>query len=355
MANTTSNAGLFFQSDADLAKEKAKQAKMNYTVGDAMQISTKVLAIKIVQGKYAFVAESGSMAKRIHLETKKVSKIYRGHTAPVTCLALSHDGAILWTGSWDKTIKKWDAKTGDCLATLQGHSDFVKCLALVGDRLYSGSADTHIRQWDTATDACLATMKHHGRSVEALTATADHLFSASSDRSIAQWSLASLQVEKSFNGHDTNVTCLLVSPEDDLWSGSADKTVRRWNIETGEVDTTLTHPERVKSIVLCGPYVVTGCSDDNIYVWDIATGQRKHTLEGHFDEVGCLDAAGAIVYSGSLDNSLRRWEMTNAALKRYEDEATQRKLKLEPKKPSGTEMTEEEERELMELLSDDDE
>lgn len=28
----------------------------------------------------------------------------------MTSLALSPDGSILWTGSWDKTIKKWDTK-----------------------------------------------------------------------------------------------------------------------------------------------------------------------------------------------------------------------------------------------------
>ncbi|ORX55556.1 WD40 repeat-like protein [Hesseltinella vesiculosa] len=354
MANVTNNAGFFFQTDAELAKEKEKQAKCNYTVGDAMQLSTKALDLKVVQqGKYAFVAESGSMAKRIHLDTKKVGKIYRGHAAPVTSIALSQDGEVLWTGSWDKTIKKWDTKSGECLATLQGHSDFVKCLEVVGNRLYSGSADTDIRQWDVNTHECLAVMKHHGRSVERLVAAPPgYLYSASSDRSIVRWDLTTLEVNKIYEGHETNVTCLVISPEDDLWSGSADKTARRWNPETGEVDTVLQHSERVKSITLLGPYVVTGCSDDNIYVWDIASGKLKHTLEGHFDEVGCLGAFGSVVYSASLDNSLRRWTMTPAALAKYEEEARMRKMKIEPK-ADGPQMTEDEERELMELLEDD--
>ena len=36
------------------------------------------------------------------------------------------------------------------------------------------------------------------------------------------------------------------------------------------MDTVLQHPDRVKSIAVVGPYVVTGASDDAIRVWDIA-------------------------------------------------------------------------------------
>jgi len=31
------------------------------------------------------------------------------------------------SGSEDKTLKVWDVATGECLATLKGHSDFVRC------------------------------------------------------------------------------------------------------------------------------------------------------------------------------------------------------------------------------------
>ena len=31
------------------------------------------------------------------------------------------------SGSEDNTLKVWDIETGKCLATLKGHSDFVRC------------------------------------------------------------------------------------------------------------------------------------------------------------------------------------------------------------------------------------
>ncbi|CAO3622241.1 unnamed protein product [Cunninghamella blakesleeana] len=355
MANVSVHSGHFFQSDAEIQKEQEKLAKYNYTLGDAIKLSSKALDLIIVQqGKYAFVAEFGSDAKRIHIETGKVSKAYKGHKGPVTSLALSNDGQYLWTGSWDKTIKKWDAKTGECLATLEGHSDFIKCLLVVGQHIFSGSADHHIRQWDINSYECLAVLKEHHRSVETLTISNDGLFlySGSSDRLILKWNLSTLQVDLKLEGHDTNVTCIRMSEDDELWSASADKTVRRWNTSTGKVDTVLKHNDRVKSLVLLGPYIITGSSDDNIYVWDIASGLLKCTIEGHFDEVGCLCALGSTVYSASLDNSIRRWSVTDAALKEY-NEARNKNKKKEEETKGGNELTEEEERELLELMGDD--
>ncbi|CAO3611905.1 unnamed protein product [Cunninghamella echinulata] len=233
--------------------------------------------------------------------------------------------------------------------------DFVKCLLVVGNYLFSGSADAHIRQWDINSHECLAVLKQHSRSVETLSVSNDgqFLYSGSSDRSILKWNISNQQVELTLTGHDTNVTCIRMSDDDELWSASADKTVRRWNTATGKVDTLLKHNDLVKSLVLLGPYVITGCSDDNIYVWDIASGSLKCTIEGHFDEVGCLRASGSTVYSASLDNSLRRWSVTDAALKEYNEARTKNKKKEESK--GSNEMTEEEERELLELLDEEEE
>ncbi|KAI8142240.1 WD40-repeat-containing domain protein, partial [Fennellomyces sp. T-0311] len=361
MVNVASEAGNFFQTDAELKKQKEKEAKYNYTEGDCMQLSTKALAL-LVTGKHAFVGESGFNAKRINLEvfppsffettriryspfclqSKKVAKLYKGHTGPVTCVALSHNKKILWTGSWDKTIKKWDAKTGECLATLQGHSDFVKALLVVGEYIYSGSSDSTIRQWNMETLECKATLKKHSRAIESLAADAKYLYAASSDRLISKWDRETNECVAIFDEHDTSVYCIRVW-DDEMWSASADKTVRRWNTETGAVDTVLQHPDRVKSVAIVGPYVVTGASDDAIRVWDIASGKLVSTIDGHFDEVGCLDVDGTTLYSASLDCSLRRWTITASALKEYNDK---------PKKTAVVEsgLTEEEERELAELM-----
>lgn len=83
------------------------------------------------------------------------------------------------------------------------------------------------------------------------------------------------------------------------------------------------------------------------------------TIEGHFDEVSSLDISGSTLYSGSLDCSVRQWALTAAAIKKY-NETREAKLKrleqerLEEEQKKGG-MTEEEERELAELMMSDEE
>ncbi len=71
------------------------------------------------------------------------------------------------SGSHDKTIKIWNIDTGECLKTLKGHKDDVRCLmSLDSDTFVSGSWDKTIKIWKN--DACLKTLKGHSSWVTAL-------------------------------------------------------------------------------------------------------------------------------------------------------------------------------------------
>jgi hypothetical protein len=65
-------------------------------------------------------------------------------------VAFSPDGARLATASWDKTARLWDARTGEELLVLKGHTDEVHavCFSPDGTRLATASADNTARLWD---------------------------------------------------------------------------------------------------------------------------------------------------------------------------------------------------------------
>ena len=50
----------------------------------------------------------------------------KGHTAQVFGVAFSPDGRRIVTGSYDKTVKVWDAATGQELLVLKGHAGLVR-------------------------------------------------------------------------------------------------------------------------------------------------------------------------------------------------------------------------------------
>ena len=74
----------------------------------------------------------------------------------------------------DKTLKVWDVETGECVATLEGHSrarvaastDWLRrSIALpcfrTGARVVSASDDKTLKVWDVATGECVATLEGH--------------------------------------------------------------------------------------------------------------------------------------------------------------------------------------------------
>jgi WD40 repeat protein len=69
----------------------------------------------------------------------------------VSSVAFSPDGTRIVSGSFDTTLRLWDAKSGEPIgAPLKGHESRVMSVAFspYGTRIVSGSFDTTLRLWD---------------------------------------------------------------------------------------------------------------------------------------------------------------------------------------------------------------
>ncbi len=75
-----------------------------------------------------------------------------GHKRQVMCLAFAPDGKHILSGSQDMTLKLWDAAEGKAITTLEGHKNWVNCVAFRDDRTaVSSSDDLTVRVWDLQT------------------------------------------------------------------------------------------------------------------------------------------------------------------------------------------------------------
>jgi WD40 repeat protein len=139
----------------------------------------------------------------VEVEWNACLQTLEGHGHSVSSVAYSPDSQRLASGSADKTIKIWDAASGQCLQTLQGHSGSVWSVAFSpdGQRLASGSADKTIKIWDAASGRCLQTLQGHGGSVWSVAFSPDgqQLASGSADKTIKIWDAASWQCFKTLN------------------------------------------------------------------------------------------------------------------------------------------------------------
>ena len=87
----------------------------------------------------------------------------------VVAVAFSPDGQRIVSGSEDKTLRLWDAKSGAPIgAPLRGHDDAVSSVAFSpdGQRIVSGSGDKTLRLWDAKSGAPIgAPLRGHDEAV----------------------------------------------------------------------------------------------------------------------------------------------------------------------------------------------
>jgi Planctomycete cytochrome C/WD domain, G-beta repeat len=160
------------------------------------------------------------------------------HADWVMDIAWSPDGAKLASASRDKTSKVFDAKTGDSLVTFNGHGEPVFGVAFApdGQQVVTSGRDKQLRVWKTADAAEVRKIGGFGNEVLRLQVTADGLvYSSSADKTARLHKLADGSQVRVYSGHQDWVYSVAFHPgTKKLATGSYDGEVRIWNADDGK-------------------------------------------------------------------------------------------------------------------------
>ncbi|MCK6579426.1 MAG: NB-ARC domain-containing protein [Anaerolineae bacterium] len=251
-------------------------------------------------------------------------RVLAGHTESVTSAAYSPDGRRIVSASRDRTVRIWDAETGETLHTLAGHTRSVNSAAFSPDgrRIVSASSDHTVRVWDAESGEGVNTLSRHTAEVTSAAFSPDgrRIVSASWDGTARAWDAETGKWVLTMDGDTDFVTSAAYSPDGRrIVSASRDGTVRVWDAETGMPIRTLAgHTSSVNSAAFSpdGRRIVSVSDDRTVQVWDAKSGEALYKLTGHTGivESTAYSPDGRRIVSTSGDGTVRVWhaEMGNA-------------------------------------------
>ena len=262
----------------------------------------------------------GNDAQLWNLETLKPVVRYSPHGA-VASAAVSADGKMIATGSWDHSAKIWDRQTGHAIRKLDGgHTGYINCVEFSSDgrELLTASDDKTALIWNIESGKPTNTA-FRGHTARLLSATfspdGTRVLTASGDTTARIWDRATGKCLHTLKGHEYAVLCgqFAARAEDKrAITGSQDGTARIWDAATGkELRKLEGHTAAVTSVAFSpdGTRVITGSQDNTAKLWDALTGKEILSLPGHTQEVTSVSFSpdGRNVLTASRDGTAIIW------------------------------------------------
>ncbi|XP_055215213.1 kinesin-like protein KIF21A isoform X16 [Gorilla gorilla gorilla] len=234
--------------------------------------------------------------------------IAEGHTKAVLCVDSTDD--LLFTGSKDRTCKVWNLVTGQEIMSLGGHPNNVVSVKYCNyTSLVFTVSTSYIKVWDIRDSAkCVRTLTSSGQ------VTLGDACSASTSRTVA------------IPSGENQINQIALNPTGTFLYAASGNAVRMWDLKRFQSTGKLTgHLGPVMCLTVDQisngqDLIITGSKDHYIKMFDVTEGalgtvSPTHNFEPpHYDGIEALTIQGDNLFSGSRDNGIKKWDLTQKDL-----------------------------------------
>jgi WD40 repeat protein len=255
---------------------------------------------------------------------KQVADFEIGSLARV---AFSPAGDLLATASEGQTVQLWDVAQGGLVADLDGDMFRFHCVTFSpdGKRVLAGGGDwkaggiAQVNVWDVASRKQIQKLNGHDKPILALAYSHDgkRIATGSLDSVINLWDGESGRWIKALRGHTNWVESVSFSADDKmLVSGGHDRMIRFWDVEQGTQTFQIGSPVMVRTVQLSadGKTLCVGGGQKLLLALDAATHKQLAVLWNNLPESLTVAPIETLAVTEPTRSSGKPWVMIGVVI-----------------------------------------
>lgn len=247
--------------------------------------------------------------------------ILRGHTKPVRSVAITSDHRLVISGSDDETVRIWDVEKQQTIAVWEHHHDPITAVAISpdGQIAISGSRNGTLCFWDIKSIKLLW-QTHCKSTILAISIPADNATAwvSDADGHVILWNLAQIikrsalwgwlqsqQIKQLDTEHGAALKICASLDNKYLIAGTRDHSVLLWCLDKDNTKPPIliSHPDaEIRQVRISGDnrvaITVTDATQNNVFLWDIVTGNKLVSFTGISNAIQAMTIAnnGRLVF-----------------------------------------------------------